>query len=81
MLELLFEAYTIPKVCFGIDGAFSWYANKEKVGDALVISSGQSSTHLLPIWDGKLQFYASKRFPLFSNRYDAVALVTDFELA
>ena len=63
--ELLFEAYAVPKVCFGIDGAFSWYANKDIVQDALVVSSGHAATYLLPIWDQRLHLTSCKRsFPL-----------------
>ena len=63
--ELLFEAYAVPKVCFGIDGAFSWYANRDTVGDALVVSSGHTATYLLPIWDQRLHLTATKRYISF----------------
>ncbi|XP_039250320.2 actin-related protein 5-like [Styela clava] len=67
MSELLFEAYNIPKLMYGIDSLFSYQYNKESLnlGDcALVISSGFQSTHILPIIDGNLDLNNVKRINL-----------------
>ncbi|PRP79869.1 hypothetical protein PROFUN_12481 [Planoprotostelium fungivorum] len=51
--ELLFECYGVPAVSYGIDGLFSYYANCISTPNAnregLIISSGHSSTHILPM--------------------------------
>ena len=51
MTELLFECYSAPSVAYGIDALFSYKYNKGRTG--LVISSSDSSTHLIPIIDSK----------------------------
>ncbi|KAJ6262895.1 Actin-1 [Drechslerella dactyloides] len=51
MSELLFEAYNARSVLFGIDSLFSYYHNGGKNG--LVISASHSSTHVIPVVDGK----------------------------
>ncbi|OBA23649.1 actin-like ATPase domain-containing protein [Metschnikowia bicuspidata var. bicuspidata NRRL YB-4993] len=52
MYEILFEAYRAPKVAFGIDSLFSFYANSKKK-DGLVVSVGNNLTHLIPVLGGK----------------------------
>lgn len=50
--ELLFEAYGVPEVAYGLDSLFAAHANG--VGpDGLVISSGQSTTTLVPLAGGR----------------------------
>ena len=51
MSELLFEAYNIPKLSYGIDCLFSHYFNAtENLPEtALIISCGFQSTHVLPV--------------------------------
>ncbi len=65
MSELLFEAYGVPSVAYGIDALFSAYQNYSKRGvllrDAMVISSGQQATHLLPLVDCKFDARHCKR--------------------
>lgn len=67
MSELLFEAYGIPKLAYGIDSLFSYQFNKESssLDDcSLIVSSGFQSTHILPIVDGKLDLNNAKRINL-----------------
>ncbi|GEQ69356.1 hypothetical protein JCM33374_g3027 [Metschnikowia sp. JCM 33374] len=52
MYEMLFEAYQAPKVAFGIDSLFSFYANSKKK-DGLVVSVGNNSTHIIPVLEGR----------------------------
>ncbi|EGW34252.1 uncharacterized protein SPAPADRAFT_54412 [Spathaspora passalidarum NRRL Y-27907] len=59
MYELLFEAYRVPKVVFGIDALFSYYANKGK--DGVVIGTGHESTYVIPVVSGKGVMSQSKR--------------------
>lgn len=51
MSEILFECYSAPSVAYGIDSLFSYKFNKGNNG--LVISSGHSSTHVIPVLYGK----------------------------
>lgn len=59
MNEMLFELYSVPKVAYGVDSLFSFYYNDGNSG--LVVSSGYTSTTLIPIVDRKPLFnYASR---------------------
>jgi actin-related protein 5 len=51
MSEILFEAYNAPAVAFGIDSLFSYRHNGGRTG--LVISSSNTSTHLIPVVNRK----------------------------
>lgn len=60
--ELLFETYQAPKVTFGIDHLFSYYANcNGKPQDGLVIGAGNQLTHLIPVLNGKGILQQTKR--------------------
>ncbi|SPO30114.1 related to ARP5 - Actin-related protein [Ustilago trichophora] len=60
MNELMFEAYQVPYVNYGVDCLFSAYQNQ--VGqDALIVSSGRSSTVVIPTVAGKGILNNSKR--------------------
>lgn len=48
---MLFEAYQAPSVVYGIDALFSYSYNKGNTG--LVISSSNTSTHLIPVYNGR----------------------------
>lgn len=62
MYELLFEVYNTPKVTFGIDSLFSYYANCEgKMNNGLVIGAGHELTHLIPVLSGKGILLQTKR--------------------
>ena len=51
MSELLFEAYNVSKLAYGIDCLFSKYYNIDQImsDTFLIISSGFQSTHILPV--------------------------------
>ncbi|KAI5969691.1 ARP5 [Candida margitis] len=61
MYELLFEAYQIPKVSFGLDSLFSYYANSNGRSTGLVIGTGNESTSIIPVLDGKGMLSQAKR--------------------
>lgn len=64
MAELLFESYGVPSVAFGIDAAFSYKYNQQ-LGvcdrDGLAISSGFTTSHVIPFVDGEPVYQASCR--------------------
>lgn len=47
--EMLFEAYQTPSVVYGIDALFSYSYNNGT--DGLVISSSNTATHLIPVFN------------------------------
>lgn len=50
--ELLFEAYGVPSVSYGVDSLFAAYAND--VGpESLVVSSGEQHTTVIPMVGGR----------------------------
>ncbi|RVD85314.1 uncharacterized protein DFL_003639 [Arthrobotrys flagrans] len=51
MSELLFEAYNAPSVTYGLDSLFSYHYNGGTTG--LVLSSSHTTTHLIPVMNGK----------------------------
>lgn len=51
MTEIIFEAYSAPSLAYGIDSLFSYDYNNGKTG--LVVSSSNSSTHLIPVLNQK----------------------------
>lgn len=52
MYEMMFEAYMAPKVVFGIDLLFSFYANSTRQ-DGVVVSVGHTLTHVIPVLHGR----------------------------
>ena len=61
MNELMFECYSVPSVAYGVDALFSLYENNnitdnkaQGLPDALVISIGFHTIHIIPIVDGEL---------------------------
>lgn len=62
MYEILFEAYQAPKVTFGIDSLFSFYANStSSTASGLVIGTGHELTHVIPVLHGKGILSQTKR--------------------
>ncbi|CAI5755955.1 unnamed protein product [Candida verbasci] len=61
MYELLFEAYQTPKVSFGIDSLFSYYYNSNGRSNGLVIGTGNQSTSIIPVIEGKGLMSQAKR--------------------
>lgn len=69
LYELLFEAYQVPKITFGIDHLFSYYANCDgKPKDGLVIGAGSELTHLIPVLSGKGILLQTKRIDWGGNQ-------------
>jgi actin-related protein 5 len=63
MSELLFEAYQVPSVTFGIDSLFSLYANgPERSRDGIVVSAGHQFSHVIPVSNGKVHLEHVKRY-------------------
>lgn len=62
MTELLFECYSAPSLAYGIDSLFSFYQNGGHEG--VVIGSGNLTTHVIPVCDGKAQILNAKRLSL-----------------
>ncbi|CEG69759.1 hypothetical protein RMATCC62417_05776 [Rhizopus microsporus] len=62
MNELLFEGYRVPSVAYGIDSLFSYYANNGTKDDGgIIISSGNTSTHIIPTIGGRGILSKTKR--------------------
>lgn len=63
--ELLFEAYGVPSVAYGIDSLMSLHYNNgtpnHALTDSLVVSFNASSTSVIPIYDGRALLGYSKR--------------------
>ncbi|KAL8612784.1 hypothetical protein ACOMHN_033454 [Nucella lapillus] len=54
MSELLFECYSIPSVCYGVDSLFSFVHNHPESLDGVILDCGYQTTHVLPVLDGRL---------------------------
>ncbi|CCE86447.1 Piso0_004937 [Millerozyma farinosa CBS 7064] len=67
MYELLFEAYQAPKVALGIDSLFSFYANSDGRSSGLVVGTGNESTHMIPVLNGKGILSQTKRIDFGGN--------------
>jgi len=49
----MFECYNVPSICYGIDSLFSYYQNNDSFDNGIVISSGNHSTHVIPVVDNR----------------------------
>ena len=66
MTELLFEGFGVPSVAYSIDALFSAHHHWSHMPgiplrDALVVSSGHQTTHLIPLLDGRIDAGHCKR--------------------
>lgn len=61
MYELLFEAYGVPQVAFGIDSLFSFYGNSGGPATGLVVGAGHILTNVIPVVDGRGVLSQAKR--------------------
>ncbi|KAG2230003.1 hypothetical protein BDF21DRAFT_422391 [Thamnidium elegans] len=62
MTELLFEGYRAPSIAYGIDSLFSYHANGGTMEDGgIIISSGNTATHVIPTLGGKGVLSKTKR--------------------
>ncbi|CAM6118427.1 unnamed protein product [Calypogeia fissa] len=67
MAELLFEAYGVPSVAFGIDGVFSYLYNHSQghcEADGLVVCAGHMATHVIPIFGAEPVLESAVRTPV-----------------
>lgn len=64
--ELMFETYGVPKMTFGVDSLFSFKANGGK--DGLVVGTGNDSSHIIPVIDGKPILNVMKRINVGGNQ-------------
>lgn len=69
MSELLFEAYNVPCVAYGIDALFgAHHSSLKQLGrpleDGVVVSCGHGTTHILPVVSGRLDAAHSQRINL-----------------
>ncbi|XP_049515958.1 actin-related protein 5 [Dermacentor silvarum] len=72
MSELLFEHYHVPQVLYGIDALFSLHHNcSKKAENALVLSFGHHTTHIIPVLNGRVDIENSKRISLGGNNITA----------
>jgi actin-related protein 5 len=68
MYELLFEAYQVPKIAFGIDSLFSYHYNTDSPSsNGLVINVGNEQTHVIPVLEGKGILSQTKRIDWGGN--------------
>ena len=65
MSELLIEAYSVPKVAYGIDCLFSLHHNEPvEHKTALIVSSGFQTTHVVPVVSGVADLTRCQRLNL-----------------
>ena len=84
MVELYFECYNIDQLFVGIDALFAYFLeiggdlNRFQVDTRLVISFGATTTHVIPIIKGMVDFDSIKRLNMGGNHaFDTMAkLVT-----
>ncbi|KAJ2376539.1 Nuclear actin-protein involved in chromatin remodeling [Coemansia sp. RSA 2607] len=71
MSELMFECYNVPSVTYGIDSAWSYYKNTGSFStDGLVVGSGNSTSHIMPIYDARMHTEQCRRINLGSDSMD-----------
>ncbi|KAJ1810850.1 Nuclear actin-protein involved in chromatin remodeling, partial [Coemansia sp. RSA 2598] len=65
MSELLFECYNVPSVTYGIDSVWSYYKNTGSFStDSLIVASGNTASHVIPIFDARARMDYCKRINL-----------------
>lgn len=72
MSELLFECYQVPQVVYGIDALFSLHHNHPKKSEnAMVLSFGHHTTHVIPVLHGRIDAENCKRISLGGSHITA----------
>lgn len=79
MNELLFETYGAPSVSYGLDSLYSAYQNGIK-DNGLIINSGNFSTTVVPLVNGKAVISSSKRW-VFGNQNLSIDSLFSFEVS
>ncbi|KAJ2025926.1 Nuclear actin-protein involved in chromatin remodeling [Coemansia sp. S610] len=65
MSELLLEGYNVPSVSYGIDSVWSYYKNTGSLDtDGIIVGSGNTASHLIPIYDARANTEHCKRISL-----------------
>lgn len=59
LYQLLFEAYDVPAVAYGLDSLFAYHANGGARG--VVVGTGHEATTVIPVWDAKGVVSQAKR--------------------
>jgi actin-related protein 5 len=76
--ELLFECYRASAVSYSVDSLLSFYYNASKRDEdvfsaantsGLIISSSNSASHIIPIFDGTVSQENTKRLPLGGSHH------------
>ena len=75
--ELMFECYDVPALCYTNDALSGYYyhsdllclENSIQLNDALIINSGNYSSHIITILDGKMSLQHTKRIPIGGNHH------------
>ncbi|XP_067942713.1 actin-related protein 5-like [Watersipora subatra] len=71
--ELVFECYCVPSLFYYTDALGCWYHEKQSTNDennALVVSIGYQTTHVIPISDGKTDHENIRRVNLGGYHLD-----------
>jgi actin-related protein 5 len=66
--EMMFEIYSVPSLCYGVDMLFSLDKNKRKLDtqNCLIISSSYQTTHIVPIINGRVNVDKTRRIGIGS---------------
>ena len=64
MNELLFEAYNVPRVAYGVDGLFSAFYNAESAPTKLIVSVGFHTVSFIPVVEGAVAARGVRRINL-----------------
>jgi actin-related protein 5 len=64
MSELLFEAYDVPGVVYGVDALFSLQYSQPQCQDSLVLRLGHQCCHVIPLLDGQVRSENTRRVNL-----------------
>lgn len=74
--ELLFECYRTSAVSYSVDSLLSFYYNASNRDEnvlantsGLIISSSNSASHIIPIFDGAVSQENTKRLPLGGSHH------------
>lgn len=50
--ELMFECYGVPALSYGVDSLLALYGKNPKQRNALIIQSGYTTSHVIPVING-----------------------------
>ncbi len=75
--ELMFECYDVPALCYTNDALCGYFYHSDlkclddsiQLNDALIINSGNYTTHIISILDGKMSLPHTKRIQIGGNHH------------